>query len=69
MTTPRDEPPEVTRERSRQRYAIIDALRANFLAAMFASHGDNTRANALREIRGRRLADTATMPPPKDTII
>jgi hypothetical protein len=62
-------PPELRFEQIRQRYVIGDALTANFLAAMWASKGDTTRADILREIRDRKLADIATMPPPKDTMI
>jgi hypothetical protein len=44
----------------------FDALTANFLAAMWASKGDTTRANILREIRDRKLAGISQIPPPKD---
>jgi hypothetical protein len=58
-------PPEVRHEQLRQCYAISDALTANFIAALWASKGDTTRANILREIRDRLLADICQIPPPK----
>jgi phage terminase large subunit-like protein len=42
------------------------ALTANFLAAMWASKGDTTRAKILRDIRDRYLADFPKIPLPKD---
>jgi hypothetical protein len=57
--------PKSANEQLRQRYAISDTLTANFLAALWASKGESTRANLLREIRDRKLADVNQIPRPK----
>jgi hypothetical protein len=63
------EPPEARHERIRRRFLISDAIAANYLAALAENLGDASYANALRDIRDRKLNECTTVPPPKDTPI
>jgi hypothetical protein len=65
----RTEPRAVRQEQTRCDFLIYDAITANMCAVFWEKRGIPAQANYFRQVRDQLLAESLTIPPPRDTTI
>ena len=65
----RAEAREARQEQTRRDFLIYDAITANMCVVFWEQRGSPAQANHFREVRDRMLAESLTIPPPRDTTI
>ena len=60
---------ETRQEQTRRDFLIYDAITANMCVVFWEQRGFPAQANHFREVRDRLLAESLTIPPPRQTTI
>ena len=63
------EPREIRQEQTRRDFLIYDAITANMCVVFWEKRGVPVQANHFRRLRDQLLAESLTLPPPRETTI